>query len=48
MTKEIILSLLFCVGASLNLYGVIFCICYLGQVRTRLVGIKVRTFGPLS
>ena len=48
MTKEIIPSSLFCVGASLNLLGVIFSIFYLGQVRTRLVGMKVRTFGPLS
>ena len=28
--------------------GVIFSIFYLGQVRTRLVGMKVRTFGLLS
>ena len=48
MTKEILLSLLFCVGASLNLLGVIFSIFCLGQVRTRLVGMNVRTFGPLS
>ena len=48
MTKENFLSLLFCVGASLNLSGIIFSNFYLGQIRTRLLGMKVRTLGSLS